>query len=153
VKGAGARLTFGHRGVTGRPSVRVALLRGLTTYSFDAAGTVRTTRVGSLYRIGAWLRTDAPGLTVCLRIEEVSKKDPLTAVRTSETCFSPTTKWQHFRILRRTLAAGDTLKFSIYSYGAEKGDSFEIDAFAVLRKAPDRWVRVKNAFARRTTTS
>lgn len=150
ILGSRARVTLGRRGVTGRASLRVAVVRGASTFAFSAAGTVRAGRVGSLYRIGAWLRTNAPGMTVCLRIEEVSKHDDVTPVRTTEACFSPTTKWQHFRIVRKTIMRGDQLRFSIYSYGAEKGDSFDIDGFTVLRKSQDGWKRVRDAFARRS---
>lgn len=149
VLGSRARVTLGRRGVTGLPSLRVAVLRGASVFTFSAAGMVRAVRMGSKYRIGAWLRTDAPGVTVCLRIEEVSKHDDVAPVRTTETCFSPTTKWQHVRIIRTTIKSGDKLRFSIYSYGAEKGDSFDIDGFTVLRKTETGWKRVKDAFARR----
>jgi hypothetical protein len=128
--------------------VRVAIKRGESSFSFDATGTVQERHVGRAYRIGAWLRGETPGLTVCLRIEEVSKADPLTSVRTTETCVSPTTTWRHFRILRRTVARGDRLVFSIYSYGAASGDTFEIDGFTVMRKTADGWKRVDQAFAR-----
>ena len=73
-------------------------------------------------------------------------KDPLTPVRTTETCMSPTTTWRHFRILRRTIARDDKLVFSIYSYNAVKGDNFEIKRFTVMRKTRDGWKRVDAAF-------
>lgn len=146
VNGTGARLTLRHDGVSGAPSVRVALVPGRSTFAFNAGAAVRATRVGNAYRIGAWLRSAAPGVTVCLRIEEVTKKDPLRSVRTTETCVAPTTEWRHFRILRRTIAAGDKLVFSVYSYGAVGGDSFEISGFIVMRKTADGWKRVDEAF-------
>ena len=134
--------------MTGRPAVDVSIRRGAATFAFTANGLVRVNRVGSSYRIGAWLRSDSPGVTVCLRIEEVSKKDPLASVRTTESCLSPTTSWQHFRILRKTIARGDKLVFSIYSYGVAKGDNFEIDGFTVMRKTLHGWKRVDNAFVK-----
>ncbi len=148
VKGEGAKLTLRYNGVGGGPAIRVGIAHD-GSFVFRAAGNVRVQRVGLMYRIGAWLRSDAPGVTVCLRIEEVSKKDPLSSVRTTETCLSPSTHWQHFRILRRTLARGDKLVFSIYSYGAALGDSFEIDRFVVLRKTAHGWKRVDGAFGSR----
>jgi hypothetical protein len=147
VTGKGAQLTLRNDGIDGKPAIRVALARRGSQFEFQSVGDVQVARVGLAYRIGAWLRSDAPGVTVCLRIEEVSPRDPLAAVRTSETCFSPTAHWRHFRILRRTLARGDTLRFSVYSYGAEHGDSFEIDHFVVLRKTTLGWKRVDSAFA------
>jgi hypothetical protein len=148
VKGEGAKLTLRYNGVGGGPAIRVGVTHN-GSFVFRAAGKVRVLRVGLLYRIGAWLRSDAPGLRVCLRIEEVSPKDALTSVRTTETCLSPSTHWQHFRILRRTLARGDKLLFSVYSYGAATGDSFEIDRFVVLRKTAHGWKRVDGVFSPR----
>jgi hypothetical protein len=149
VKGRSARLTLRRDGVGGRPAIRVALALRAFQFEFQSAGNVDVDRAGATYRIGAWLRSDTPGVTVCLRIEEVSPKDPLTSVRTTETCLSPTTQWRHFRIVRRTLARGDKLRFSVYSYGADLGDSFEIARFVVLRQTRHGWKRVERAFASR----
>jgi hypothetical protein len=148
VKGEGAKLTLRYNGVGGGPAIRVGVAHN-GSFVFRAAGNVRVQRLGLLYRIGAWLRSDAPGVTVCLRIEEVSPKDPLSSVRTTETCLSPSAHWQHLRILRRTIARGDKLLFSVYSYGAVLGDSFEIDRFVVLRKTAHGWKRVDGVFSSR----
>jgi hypothetical protein len=150
VAGKQSKLVLLKNPVDGRPAIRVSLARGSSQFSFDAIGTVRTERVGLQYRIGAWLRTNAPGMTVCLRIREISPKDPLTSVRTTETCFSPTTKWRHFQIIRRTVARGDKLVFSAYAYAAVQGDNFDIDGFTVMRKTSDGWKRVEAAFGNRS---
>lgn len=152
VTGSGAKLVILPGGVDGRPAIRVALGHDGSQFSFGAVGDVLAQRVGLKYRIGAWLRTDTPGLTVCLRIKEISPKDPLISVRTTETCMSPSTTWRHFRILRRTIARGDKLVFSIYSYGAVRGDSFEINRFTVMRKTSDGWKRVDAAFGDKRST-
>jgi hypothetical protein len=119
---------------------------GSSTFAFRASRSVVAGAGGRLYRIGAWLRSDAPGLTVCLRIQEVAPADRLTSVRSSESCLSPTTKWKRFRLFRRTLASGNKLVFSIYSYGATAGDSFEVDGFTVARRVKNGWKRVDAAF-------
>ncbi len=67
-------------------------------------------------------------------------------MRTSESCFAPTAKWKHFRVFRRTLARGNHLVFSVYSFGAVAGDSFEIDGFTVHRRVLHGWKRVDAAF-------
>ena len=135
-------------GVFGGLSFRVQIAPGQSSFVFRAARSVVAGGGGRLYRIGTWLRTDAPGLTVCLRIQEVSAADPLTSVRTSESCVSPTSKWKHFELYRRTLERGNRLVFSIYSYGATSGDSFEVDDFTVHRRVGTRlWKRVAAAFA------
>jgi hypothetical protein len=132
-------------GVAGGVAFRVQMV-GRSTFSFRASRSIVAGAGGRLYRIGAWLRSDVPGLTVCLRIQEVSPADPLTAVRTSESCLSPTTKWKRFRHFRRTLASRNKLIFSIYSYGAVTGDSFEVDRFTVSRRVKNGWKRVDAAF-------
>jgi hypothetical protein len=152
VLGAGANLRLMHSQSGGRPVIRVTLAHDGSNFSLDAAGDVLAVRVGAQYRIGAWLRTKVPGLTLCLRIKEVSPKDPLTSVRTTETCMSPTTKWRHFRIMRTTIARGDKLVFSIYTYDAVKGDSFDIKRFTVMRRTVDGWKRVPAAFADKNST-
>ena len=83
---------------------------------------------------------------MCLRIQEVSPADPLIPVRTSEACFTPTKTWHRFRLYRRTLAAGNRLVFSIYSFGALAGESFEVDNFRVARRVGKGWKRVTAAF-------
>jgi hypothetical protein len=152
VYGAGARLTVARGSTEGRPVIRVALAHNGSNFSFDAAGSVLAVRFGAQYRIGAWLRTRVPGLTVCLRIKEITPEDPLMPVRTTETCMSPTAKWRHFRIMRTTIARGDKLVFSIYSYDAVKGDSFDIKRFTVMRKTAHGWKRVPAAFGDKRPT-
>ena len=147
VSGTGAIITIMRRhGAFGGLSFRVSLAPGSSSLVFRAAGSVVAGSGGRLYRIGAWLRSAAPGMNVCLRIQEVSPRDPLTAVRTSESCFAPTTDWKHFLLYRRTLARGNRLVFSIYSFGAVSGDSFDIDNFRVARRVKDGWKRVDAAF-------
>lgn len=147
VKAARASLSLRSDGVTGRPAVRVALAGQHSQFSFEAANPVYADAVGRTFRIGAWLRTDVAGIVVCLRIEEVAPADSLSPVRVSETCLAPTAHWRRFRIVRRTLARGDTLRFSVYSYGAAAGDSFEIDGFDVARRGGHAWKRVTSAFS------
>jgi hypothetical protein len=147
VSGTGAVISIRRRhGVFGGLSFRVSLAPGSSSLVFRASRSVVAGSGGRLYRIGTWLRSDIPGITVCLRIQEVSPADPLTSVRTSESCLAPTSKWKHFRLFRRTLARGNKLVFSIYSFGAVAGDSFEVDGFNVSRRVKDGWKRVDAAF-------
>jgi hypothetical protein len=148
VTGTGAIITIRRRhGVFGGLSFHVSLARGSSSLVFRAARAVVAGSGGRLYRIGAWLRTDAPGMNVCLRIQEVSPRDPLTAVRTSESCFAPTVTWKHLILYRRTLARGNKLVFSIYTLGAVSGDSFDVDRFTVARRVGKHlWKRVDAAF-------
>src|SRR5205823_13877204 len=122
--------------------------RGASSFVFRADRSILAGSGGWLYRIGAWLRTDVPGLDVCLRIQEISPADPLISVRTSEACFTPTATWHHVRLYRRTLAPGNRLVFSIYSFGAAPGDSFDVDSFRVSRRVWKGWKRVTAAFSK-----
>jgi hypothetical protein len=137
-------------GVAGGLAFRVQMTRGHSTFAFRASRSIVAGSGGRLYRIGAWLRSDVPGLSVCLRIQEVSPRDTLAPVRTSESCMAPTATWKHFKLYRRTLARGNRLVFSIYSYGAVEGDSFDVDRFTVSRRVRNGWRRVTAVFGKPT---
>jgi hypothetical protein len=137
-------------GVVGGLAFRVQMTRGHSTFAFRASRSIVAGSGGRLYRIGAWLRSDVPGLSVCLRIQEVSPRDKLMPVRTSESCLATTAKWKHFKLYRRTLARGNRLVFSIYSYGAVEGDSFDVHGFTVSRRVKNGWKRVTAAFGKPT---
>jgi hypothetical protein len=145
----GAVITVRQRhGVFGGLSFRVTATPGASSFVFRTARSILAGSGGRLYRIGAWLRTDVPGLDVCLRIQEISEADPLISVRTSEACFTPAAAWHHVRLYRRTLAPGNRLVFSIYSFGATAGDSFEVDNFRVARRVGKGWKRVIAALSK-----
>jgi hypothetical protein len=133
-------------GVAGGLAFRVQVTDGHSSFAFRASRSIVAASGGRLYRIGAWLRSDVPGLSVCLRIQEMSPRDALVPVRTSESCLATTAQWKKFRLYRRTLARGNRLVFSIYAYGAVEGDSFDVDRFTVARKVLHGWKRVDAAF-------
>jgi hypothetical protein len=133
-------------GVAGGLAFRVQMMRGHSTFAFRASRSIVAGSGGRLYRIATWLRSDVPGLSVCLRIQEMTPRDSLVPVRTSESCLATTSDWKKFRLYRRTLARGNRLVFSIYSYGAVEGDSFDVDGFTVARKTLHGWKRVDAAF-------
>jgi hypothetical protein len=140
-------------GVAGGLAFRVQMIRGHSTFAFRASRSIVAGAGGRLYRIRTWLRSDVPGLNVCLRIQEVSPRDTLSPVRTSESCFAPTAKWKQFRLYRRTLDRGNRLIFSIYSYGAVEGDSFDVDRFTVSHRVKNGWKRVTAAFGKPTDSA
>ena len=142
---AGVELRRGH-GVSGGSSLRVAMVRGASSFGLRARHYVVATAAGSLYRIGAWLRSDDPGLMICLRIQELSPRTSEPPVRTSESCVASTASWRHIRVFRRTMAPGNRLVFSIYSSSNVTGDSFEIDRFRVQVRVKHGWKRVHAAF-------
>jgi hypothetical protein len=129
------------------------MLHGESTFAFRASRSIVAAGGGRLYRIGTWLRSDVPGLSVCLRIQEMSPRDSLVPVRTSETCLASTATWKHFRLYRRTLARGNRMVFSIYAYGAVEGDSFDVDRFTVSRRVKNGWKRVAAAFGGASASS
>ena len=108
--------------------------------SVATAQALETTHAHGLYRVGAWLRTDTPGVTVCVRMVELSKDHQ--KVRESEVCTSPTREWQHFEVTRRTLARGNHLRFSLYQFSALPNDMFELDGFSVEKQIGGAWVEL-----------
>src|SRR5207245_6502954 len=102
--GTGAVITVRQlHGVFGGLSFRVTAAPGASRFVFQAARSVIAGAGGRLYRIGAWLRTDVPGLGVCLRIQEVSPADPLIPVRTYEARISPNQTYHPFSVYARPL--------------------------------------------------
>ena len=130
------------RGVNGAHAVRVVGNAdgrfSLTTASPIVAG--RTP-----YRAAAWLRTDTPGVTVCLRVLEKTGGKKSRLVRSAETCVSPTATWQRFRVQALAIAPGNVLRISAVVYGGFEGASFELSRLKVERKIAGRWTKVRGA--------
>jgi len=130
------------RGVNGAPGVRVvATAEG--RFSLAAAEPFVAGRTP--YRVAAWLRTDSPGVTVCLRFMEQTAGKRSRLVRSSETCISPTATWQRFRVEALSVAPGNVLRISAVVYGGFEGASFELSRLKVERKLAGRWTKVRSA--------
>jgi hypothetical protein len=142
VRLAHARARARANGIVGA-AVEVSVAGTSHVFSVAPAHAVEAMRDG-LYRLETWLRTDTPGVGVCLRVEEVSPKGAATRW-TSETCLDPTTTWEHFTVTRKTILEGDRLLFSLYSFNAVAHNTFELDGFAVDRFGPSGWVQVSGA--------
>jgi hypothetical protein len=125
----------------GGDALRVTATGSAPTFALRAGhGGLRVRLPRASYRMGAWLRSRTPGLTVCLRIKQV---DPAASspfrVRTHEKCVQTTGNWQRVRLVLRGVPRGHQLLFSLYVYGAAPGDSFDVGGFLITRKAPHRW--------------
>lgn len=135
-----AVVSLGRGGIVGR-ALQVVSSGQSPVVAVQAAQPLRTTGDRDLFRITAWLRTGTPGVTVCLRMLELSPNRKLK-VRTSESCTSPTDQWRQFEVTRRTLLRGDRLVFSMYSFSAFPGDTFELDGFTVERQVDAMWQEI-----------
>jgi hypothetical protein len=80
------------------------------------------------FRAGGWLRSDATGVTVCIRALETYKHH---TVRSAETCSVAHRNWRHIALRGRAVAKGHRLVVSVYELGASRGDSFDVGGFRV----------------------
>jgi hypothetical protein len=86
---------------------------------------VGSTEAGLSYAAGAWLRSDRPGRTVCLRLRE---RAGATVAGSAQTCLTSTSAWQQFAPLAyRALGSGRQLELDVYQASSQKGDTFSID--------------------------
>ena len=118
-----ALVTLARDYVLGKRAARVALRGIAKLFSVDLAPAVTTTRAGGAYRLSGYVRAGAVGQTMCLRVQETAGR---RLVQSTETCFTPTSRWQKFSVRGRSVAAGHRLLVSAYEFGAERGDSFEV---------------------------
>jgi hypothetical protein len=133
------------RGVNGAHGVRV-VGNADGRFSLTTASPILAGRTP--YRAAAWLRTDTPGVTVCLRVMEKTSGRKSRLVRSAETCISPTATWQRFRVQALAIAPGNVLRISAVVYGAFEGASFELSRLKVERKVAGRWTKVRAAIDR-----
>jgi hypothetical protein len=113
-------------GVVGSRAVRVAGSTSATTYTITAVPrTVASTAAGRAYAAGAWVRSDRPGKTVCVRLREWSGSG---VVAYASSCAATTGTWRRLPALAYTAkASGDQLDLFLYQGSAVSGDSFELD--------------------------
>jgi hypothetical protein len=94
-------------------------------------GRPRPTRAAHApFRAGGWLRSDASGVTVCIRALETFRH---RTIRTTETCSVAHRNWRHVWLRSRTVAKGHRLTISVYELGVAPGDSFDVGGFRVAR--------------------
>ena len=127
-KAAGATSSLASDGVDGTYAGRVAKAATSAT-SFSIAPyplPVTSTTAGSVYTADAWVRSDTPGRSVCLRLREYTPGG--ANAKTKVTCLSVSGSWQMFSAVGfAAVASGDSLNITIYEQNSAAGDSFEVD--------------------------
>jgi hypothetical protein len=121
-EGANASLKL-VRGVTGK-AVRVSRAMTNQRFAFYAAKQLVSRKAGSVYRVGAYVRSVSPGMLVCLRVEEYAGGAPFT----SERCLPARSGWRRMKVEGQTAGKGSKLVFSIYVMAALGGSSFDVDS-------------------------
>jgi hypothetical protein len=122
-----SRLRFVANGIAGRRSLRVFLTQRASLFSVTIARALPVARRGATYRVRGWLRSERPGVTLCLRLQERTAAGRV--VRTTEECISATKRWQHVFVGTQALARGHRIVASVYEFDTERGDRFDLDGF------------------------
>lgn len=122
-------------GVVGQLGLRVARSSSVSTYTVTAVPrAVGSTVGGRTYTAAAWLRSDTPGKTVCLRVREWSGQ---TNVAYANACAVTTSGWKQLPTLAYVArASGHQLDLFLYQGSAVAGDSFEVDGVSLDDGAP-----------------
>jgi hypothetical protein len=89
---------------------------------------VGTHAAGTRYEARAWIRSETPGKTVCLRIREWSAG---AAVGGAERCRVATGAWERLDAVPYTAVGGDSIELYAYQSSAAAGDSFDIDGITL----------------------
>jgi hypothetical protein len=123
-------LTLVPGGAEGAQAGRVALnSTTATSYSLlSDPHPVGTHAAGTKYEARAWIRSQTPGKTVCLRIREWSAG---AAVGGAERCRVATGAWERLDAVPYTAVGGDSIELYAYQSNAAAGDSFDIDGITL----------------------
>ena len=93
---------------------------------------VGTHGAGERYESRAWLRSDVPGKSVCLRIREWSET---RAVGGAQKCMATKSSWASFPTVSYTTVGGTSIEVYAYqSSAADAGDSFDVDGVTFTRQ-------------------
>jgi len=115
-------------GIVGPTAVRAAYGGSGSSYAIFSAPAVSSTAPGAVYTASAWLRSQTPGKTVCLRIREFTGT---TIVGYSQRCAVTSLSWQPVGPFSYTAAGSNRLEVYAYQSSAVAGDSFDLDGFAL----------------------
>jgi hypothetical protein len=131
------------RGVNGAAAVEVTTGNARGRFTLVTAKPLVADRIP--YRVNAWLRTNTPGLTVCLRFVEKQPGWKGKRVRSSETCVAPTTEWKRYRVDALSVARGNVLRVAAVVYGSFGDATFELSRLKVEKKVDGRWTKLRGA--------
>jgi hypothetical protein len=120
-----------HDVMPGVHSIRAKLDRHANSFALAFGRPVATRAARRPFRASGWLRSDASGVTVCIRAIESYKH---RTIRTSESCSIAHRDWKHVALHSRTVAKGHRLSVSVYELGASSGDSFDVGGFRVSQR-------------------
>ena len=117
-------------GAEGAQAGRVALNSATaTSYSLlSDPHPVGTHAAGTRYEARAWIRSERPGKTVCLRLREWSAG---AAVGGAERCKVATGTWERLDAVPYTAVGGSSIELYAYQSSAAAGDSFDIDGITL----------------------
>ena len=125
-KGTNATLSLvaGH---DGNWAARASLSAAATSYSLVASPRPVTSTVkDAVYSSTAWVRSQTPGKSVCLKLAEYNSSG--STVGQAQNCLTTTAGWQQFPTVQYTAAAsGDSLAILFTQGQAVAGNSFDID--------------------------
>ncbi|HEX8304628.1 MAG TPA: glycoside hydrolase family 16 protein [Jatrophihabitans sp.] len=113
-------------GHNGHPAIRLRneTAAPLTLALNDRVNTVRATVAGATYQAGAWIRTDAPGVTAAARQMEYQRLVYRGANRSS--AWLRTTGWVHVSVNYTAKANLSTIDFNVLAWALPRGKSLLI---------------------------
>jgi hypothetical protein len=126
-QGANSELSVVSGGVSGT-AVRVHRAARSDSFAIVAGKVLAGSAPGKRYRAGAYVRSLSPGMFVCLRVEEFSRRAGGVPI-TSERCRAATAGWQRLKVDARSTAKGSRIVFSVRVLAALGGTSFDVDSF------------------------
>lgn len=127
--GYNASLSLVSGGVSGTRAARV-LRRGSSNFSiWSPTPFVSSTVAGRTYTGRAWIRSDRPNKTACIRIREWSSG---RVVGSALDCLKTSSSWRAFDPVAYT-AKGNGRQLDVYVYQASSGwgDRFDVDAISL----------------------
>ena len=120
---AGLSLVDG--GAQGSKAARVSLNAAATSFSVSTSPhPVSSPAIGARYEARAWIRSQVPGRTTCLRVREWQTG---AVIGTAQVCRPATGAWEQFAPIAYTAAGGDSIEVYAYQLNSVTGDSFDLD--------------------------
>ena len=117
-------------GVGGGYAARAAASTASAFSFYTSAKVVKGLPAGERFRATGVVRSDTPGKTVCLRINEVNAAG--STVATPQQCVTAGTGWTAFPPVDVTVANdGDALTLMVRQASAKVDDSFEVDSLSL----------------------
>lgn len=129
-----AALSQASDGVDGAGAALVTFTSGTGTYSlYTSPSAVTGATAGDVYQATAWVRSDVPGRTTCLKVRELNGSTEVTT-GASPVCITATSAWQQFPTLSYTVQqSGDILDVIVFARSPVTGDSFEADGVSLVK--------------------